>query len=178
MRLFAGLKVPDGARGAIQAASAPLVDALGVRMVPPENWHLTLKFIGDVQDDAVVKRIGDALSSVEFSPFEVLLMGAGAFPNPHSPNAIWIGGKSPGCVDLVTKISEALSFLKLPHERFSIHVTVARAPKRIADIEDFLVKNREGTVCSFAADRFQLMKSRLTPVGAVYEVLREYSAQQ
>ena len=96
MRLFVGLKIPLQAHPAIEAASSPLVDALGVRMMPPENWHLTLKFIGDVQDDAVVKRIEDALSSVRFSPFEMLLMGAGAFPNPHSPNAIWIGVKSPG----------------------------------------------------------------------------------
>ena len=81
-------------------------------------------------------------------------------------------------MDFVTRISEALAFLNLPHERFTIHLTVARAPKRIADIEDFLVKNGEGTVCSFTADRFQLMKSKLTPVGAVYEVLREYNAQQ
>lgn len=177
MRLFVGLKVPSSVHPAIEAASSPLVDALGVRMVPPENWHLTLRFIGETQDEAMMRKIEDALSSVRFSPFEILLMGSGAFPSEHSPNAIWIGGKSPGCVDLVTKIAEALSFLALPQERFTIHLTVARAPKRIADIEDFLVKNKEGTVCSFTADKFQLMKSKLTPVGAVYEVLREYKAE-
>src|SRR3989344_5253623 len=178
MRLFVGLRVPVSAHPAIEGASKPLVDALGVRMMPPENWHLTLKFIGEVEDAAMMRKIEEALASVRFSPFEILLMGSGAFPNPHSPNAIWIGGKSPGCVDLVTKIGEALSFLNLPHERFTIHLTVARAPKRIADIEDFLVKNREGTVCSFTADKFQLMKSKLTPVGAVYEVIKEFNAQQ
>ena len=178
MRLFVGLKVPTSAYPAIEEASAPLVDALGVKMLPPDNYHLTLKFIGDVEGDEAVKRIAEALASVKFSPFEILLMGAGAFPDQHRPRAIWIGGKSPGCVDLATKIAEALSFLKLPHEHFTIHLTVARAPKTIADIEDFLVKNKEGTVCSFTADKFQLMKSKLTPVGAIYEVLREYSAQQ
>lgn len=177
MRLFVGLKVPVSAHPAIEEASKPLVDALGVRMMPPENWHLTLRFIGEVEEGKV-KEIEDALSAVRFSPFEILLMGSGAFPSEHSPNAIWIGGKSPGCVDLVTKIAEALAFLKLPHERFTIHLTVARAPKRIADIEDFLNKHKEGTVCSFTADRFQLMKSKLTPVGAVYEVIKEFKAQQ
>jgi len=177
MRLFVALKVPPQTYPAIQQASSPLVDALGVRMMPPENWHLTLKFIGDVEEGKV-KEIEDALSAVRFSPFEILLMGSGAFPSPHSPNAIWIGGRSIGCVDLVTKIAEALSFLNLPQERFTIHLTVARAPKRIADIEDFLNKHREGTVCSFTADRFQLMKSELTPVGAVYEVIKEFNAQE
>ena len=177
MRLFVGLKVPPEAYPAIEKASAPLVDALGVKMLPPDNWHLTLKFIGDAEDERKVKEIGEALASVHFSPFEILLMGAGAFPDPDRPRAIWIGGKSPGCVDLATKIAEALAFLKLPHEHFTIHLTVARAPKSIADIEDFLVMNKDKEVCSFTADRFQLMKSTLTPAGAVYEVLNEFGAE-
>lgn len=178
MRLFVGLRVPSSAYPAIQEASAPLVDALGVKMLPQDNYHLTLKFIGDVEDEKKVKEIENALSSIHFSPFEILFMGSGAFPHPDRPRAIWIGGKSPGCVDLATKIAEALSFLNLPHEKFTIHLTVARAPKSIADIEDFLHKHREGTVCSFTADRFQLMKSKLTPAGATYEVIKEYSASE
>jgi 2'-5' RNA ligase len=178
MRLFACLKVPDGALPAIEEASKPLAGALGVRMLPPENWHITLKFIGEVGSAEQVGRIEEALSCVKFSPFEVLLAGAGAFPDVHRPRAIWIGGKSPGCVDLATKVAEALSFLGLPHERFAIHLTVARAPKTVADIEDFLAQNRERSVCSFVADRFQLMKSRLTPSGAFYEVIKEYHAQR
>lgn len=177
MRLFVGLKVPPETYPTIQKATSPLVDALGVRMLPPENWHLTLKFIGDA-DEGTAKKVEEALASVRFSPFEILLMGAGAFPDRHRPRAIWIGGKSPGCVDLATKIAEALSFLKLPHERFAIHLTVARAPKTIADIEDFLNANKEKEVCSFTADHFQLMRSTLTPMGAQYEVLREYAAQE
>ena len=177
MRLFVGLKVPSIAYPAIEKASAPLVDALGVKTLPPDNWHFTLKFIGDVEDTAIVKRIEQALSSVRFSPFEMLLIGSGAFPDPDRPRAIWIGGKSPGCVDLATKVAEALSFLALPHEHFTMHLTVARAPKSIADIEDFLVLNKGNEICSFTADRFQLIKSKLTPVGAIYEVIKEYNAE-
>ncbi|MCX6772765.1 MAG: RNA 2',3'-cyclic phosphodiesterase, partial [Candidatus Micrarchaeota archaeon] len=124
MRLFVGLQLPSATYSAIEKASAPLVDALGVKMLPPDNWHLTLKFIGDVEDAAIVKRIEEALSQVRFSPFEILLMDAGAFPDADRPRAIWIGGKSPGCVDLATKIVEALTFLKLPHEHFTMHMTV------------------------------------------------------
>jgi len=178
MRLFVGLQLPSATYPAIEKASAPLVDALGVKMLPQDNWHLTLKFIGDVEDEKRVKEIADALDFVKFSPFEILLIGSGAFPDPDRPRAIWIGGKSIGCVDLATKIAEALSFLKLPHEHFTMHLTVARAPKSIADIEDFLVMNKNKEVCSFTADRFQLMKSKLTPVGAIYEVLKEYEAQE
>jgi len=176
MRLFVGLRVPSETYPAISLASVPLVDALGVKTLPPDNWHLTLKFIGDV-DENKAREIEAALDKVKFSPFEILLMGAGAFPDPDRPRAIWIGGRSPGCVDLATKVAEALWFLHLPHEDFTMHLTVARAPKTIADIEDFLVQNKDKEICSFIADRFQLMSSKLTPAGAIYEVIKEYNAE-
>ena len=161
----------------VQEASAPLVDALGVKMVEKENLHLTLKFIGDA-DEGTAKRIGDALASVKFAKFDILLSGAGAFPNEHFPRAIWIGGKSDGAGKLAAQIEAALSFLPLKKEKFAVHLTVARAPKSVGDIEDFLVKNKGKEICSFTADRFQLIKSRLTPVGPIYEVIKEYPAQQ
>ena len=161
----------------VQEASAPLVDALGVKMVEKENLHLTLKFIGDA-DEGTAQRIVDSLSTIKFSPFGVSLSGAGAFPNEHFPRAIWIGGKSDGAGKLAAQIEAALSFLPLKKEKFAVHLTVARAPKSVGDIEDFLVKNKGKEICSFTADRFQLIKSRLTPVGPIYEVIKEYPAQQ
>ncbi len=177
MRLFVGLPVPPEAYPAVEQASAPLVDALGVKMLPPENWHITLRYIGEA-DKGMAQKIAEALASVRFSPFEVLLMGAGAFPSEQVPRAIWIGCKSMGCVDLATKIEEALAFLKLPQSHFSIHLTVARAPKSIADIEDFINKHKQGEVCAFTARKFQLIKSTLTPIGAIYETLREFEAER
>ena len=174
MRLFAGIMLPPEALPAVQKASEPLDGALGVKMVGQENLHLTLKFLGDVED-AQAARVAGALSQVRFSPFPVSLSGAGAFPNRHFPRAIWIGGKSEGAEKLAAGVEEALSFLNLKKEKFAVHLTVARAPKSVADIEDFLQKT--GEVCSFPASSFVLVRSKLTPAGPVYEAIKEYFAE-
>jgi 2'-5' RNA ligase len=173
MRLFAGVPLPKEALAAVQGASLPLKDALGVRMVAPENLHITLCFIGNVED-AKLARVADALCAVRFSPFSISLSGAGAFPNRHFPRAIWIGGKSEGAEKLAASVCGALPFLPLKREKFSAHLTVARS-NSAGDIEDFLQKT--GEVCSFYVRSFVLVRSKLTPVGPVYEVIKEFPAQ-
>ena len=172
MRLFAAIRLPADALPAVLEAAKPLQNALGARALPAESLHLTLKFIGEA-DAAKAKEIETALSAIRFPPFSVSLSGAGAFPSERVPRAIWIGGKSEGAEKLAAKVGEALSFLKLPEEKFAVHLTVARS-KGIADLEDFL---KTGEVCSFDVHSFSLMKSTLTPAGACYEVLREFPAE-
>ncbi len=175
MRLFAGIRLPPEALPPVLTASEELHNRLGVRMAEPENLHLTLKFLGDV-DEGTARLVESALSSVRFSPFQVSLSGAGAFPNRHFPRAIWIGGKSEGAERLAASVEGALSFLRLRKEKFAVHLTVARAPKSAADIEDFLQKT--GDVCSFGVNSFCLVKSRLLPSGPVHEVIKEYFAER
>jgi 2'-5' RNA ligase len=173
MRLFAAIVPPKECLPKIAEAAKPLEGVLGARMLPAGNWHLTLKFIGEVGSKEA-ERVEKALSAVRFPPFPVALSGAGAFPSEKVPRAIWVGGKSDGAKNLASEIEDALSFLGLAHEPFSVHLTVARS-KGVADIGEFLGKT--GDVCSFEAKSFCLMKSTLTPAGAAYEVLREYFAE-
>ncbi len=172
MRLFAAIRLPQEILPSVAKAAMPLDGALGARVLPQGSWHITLKFMGDMPD-AKIDEIASALSSIKFAPFEVSLFGAGAFPSKGIPRAIWIGGESQGAGELAMKIESALSFLSLPKEHFTLHLTVARS-KGVADIEDFLKTNDVGR---FEARSFALMKSSLTPAGATYEVLREYSAE-
>jgi 2'-5' RNA ligase len=148
---------------------------MGVKVLPPDNYHITLKFLGDVPD-AMVKETGDALAAVEFAPFQVELSGAGAYPNIDYPRAIYVAGESEGASALAGKVEAALARFNFPRENreFSVHLTVARA-KTVGDIREFL--ERTGKVCSWEARSFVLMKSALLPQGASYEVLREYQAQ-
>jgi len=172
MRVFTAINAPAGAREAIGKAASCLDGALGARMVSKENYHFTLKFVGEA-DAAGVRRIEEALAEVKFSPFVVKLRGAGAYPSAQVPRAIWIGGESQGAAELASKAGRALSFLNLPEEKFSLHLTVARS-KGVADIEEFL---KISDVCSFEASSFSLMKSTLGAQGAIYEVLREFPAE-
>ena len=174
MRLFVAIPVPASIHPAISRAAEPLRDCMGVRTLPPGNYHMTLRFIGDV-DEEKAKQIGEALASVRFSPFTVRLSGAGAYPNVHFSRAIYIGGESKGAEALAAKVEEALLPFGFQEEKFSVHLTVARS-RGAGDIDDFLKKT--GEVGSFEASSFALMKSTLLPGGAAYDVLREYPAQQ
>ncbi|MEM4633644.1 MAG: RNA 2',3'-cyclic phosphodiesterase [Candidatus Anstonellaceae archaeon] len=171
MRLFVAVLVPEEARLPVANAASCLQNALGARMVDPKNYHFTLKFIGDASLEQKNK-IEEALAGIRFAPFEVKLMGAGAFPSIRVPRAIWIGGESEGAETLAHRVDEALAFLGLEREKFTLHLTVARS-KGIADIEEFL---KIGEVCSFKVNSFCLMKSTLAAHGAIYEVLREFPA--
>jgi 2'-5' RNA ligase len=174
MRLFAAIPVPPELHASISKAAEPLRDCLGVKLLPPDNWHLTLRFIGDASEKEA-NDFAQALSSVKFSPFLVRLAGAGAYPNIHFPRAVYIGGESAGAENLASEIEKALQPFGLRNDKFSVHVTVARS-KGAGDIHDFLQKTRE--VGQFEARSFVLMKSHLLPMGASYEVLREYPAEQ
>ncbi len=174
MRLFAAIQVPVECRPAVQKAALPLDGAMGARLLEPENWHLTLKFIGEA-DEAGAKKISEALAGIKFAPFAVKLFGAGAYPSESVPRAIWIGGESQGAARLAKKVEEALAFLGGKPEEFSVHLTVARS-KGVADVEEFVQKT--GEVCAFEAKSFCLMRSTLGAQGAIYEVLREYQANE
>jgi len=173
LRLFVAIPVPSALHPAVSRAAGPLRDCLGVRLILPGSYHLTLRFIGDT-DEEKARRIGEALSAVAFTPFSVRLFGAGAYPDVHFPRAIFIGGKSKGAEALSAEIGKALLPFSLPKEKFSVHLTVARS-KGAGDIDLFLKET--GEVGQFEARFFVLMKSILLPQGASYEVLREYPAQ-
>jgi len=173
MRIFAAIRVPPALHHSISQSAQHLHGSMGVRVLTPDNWHLTLRFIGDA-DEEKTKQISDALAQIRFSPFSVHLFGAGAYPNVRFPRAIYIGGESEGAKQLADGIERALLPFNLQPEKFSVHMTVARS-KGAGDIDDFLKKT--GEIGSFEAKSFVLMESRLLPQGAAYEVLKEYSAQ-
>jgi len=174
MRIFIAIPVPDSIRPALSQAAKPLHECMGVRPLPPSDWHITLRFIGDA-DEQKAKEIVEALSQVRFAPFSVHLFGAGAYPNTHFPRAIFVGGESAGAVALAAEIEKALAPFGLQREKFSVHITVARS-KGAGDIDAFLKGTAE--VGNFEVRSFALMKSRLLPQGAVYEVMKEFPAQE
>ena len=174
MRLFIAILLPPVLQPAVSAAASHLHERMGVRLLPAENYHLTLRFIGDA-DETAAKKMGDALASVRFAPFTVRLRGAGAYPSVHFPRAIFISGESEGAKMLADSIEVALSPFNLKKEKFSVHLTIARS-KGAGDIGEFLQKT--GEVGSFEVKSVALMKSVLLPQGAAYEVLREYRAEE
>jgi len=173
MRLFIAIKIPKTALPGIARAST-LLEGSGARILPAENLHITLKFIGEVSEGKVAG-IETALSAICFSPFNVTLSGAGAFPTEKFPRAIWLGGKSEGAEELAAKVESAISFHGLKDEKFALHLTVARS-NGDAKIGEF-VRNTKN-VGSFEVRSFFLMKSFLSKSGAAYAVVKEFTAKE
>jgi 2'-5' RNA ligase len=150
-----------------------------IRWVRPENIHLTLKFLGTIEE-SMVRKITDILqkSSGDYSTFTLTLSGAGAFPNARSPRVVWVGTEGNDMlVDLQRTIEEGLAFLGFERERrkFAAHLTLGRfksARGKHAMMET-LETYKERELGSFEVGSISLMKSDLGPAGAKYTRIAE-----
>src|SRR5690606_28850714 len=93
MRLFIALNLPDKARQRLHSALAPLRDGgFPVRWTDPEDYHLTLKFLGEVRSEVipVAERVIERVVR-ETREFPIAFGGIGAFPTIRLPSVVWIG---------------------------------------------------------------------------------------
>jgi len=125
MRLFVALDlpIPLKARLAMLAGGVP-----GARWVPPENYHLTLRFIGETQKHRA-EEIDEALFALRARGFSLTLAGIGLFEKGGRANSLWVGvERNPALDHLQNKIETALQRAGLEPERrrFAPHVTLAR----------------------------------------------------
>jgi len=140
--------------------------------------HVTMRFFGDVDEplrERVERRIVKAVAGL--APFPFRLGCPGAFPSMRAARVLWFGvGEGEGAVrDLARGVEEAIDGLGFKREkRFHAHITVGRTKGRLSERfrERFLSALPEPV--EVRADALHLMKSTLTPQGAIYEVLRSF----
>ena len=163
----------------------PLTDTIGevlnemkradnVRPVPKEQIHLTLKFLGD-QDERKVEKLCSSLKETlnGTEPFDIVVEGAGAFPDMRHPKVVWLGVKDPeSLIGLAEKVDSAVKEMKLKSDdkKFSPHITIGRVNGR-AELDDFFSRHKGIEFCSFCCDHVDVMKSVLTPKGAIHSVV-------
>lgn len=185
MRLFLALEVPDGWRRAAEALSAALAerheDAL--RFVRPELLHLTLRFLGEVEDRDVASlqsRLGEAIAPFEL-PLE--LGGVSTFGSPARTNVVWlgVGGDLDGLRALAATVEVAVVDAGLPGEQRELrpHLTLARVRRQVASAERRAIASlaRELTPPPpepYVASELVLVHSRLGAGGPRYEVLARF----
>ena len=145
-------------------------------LVDSENLHLTLKFLGEI-DDEKIKNVKEKLKEIKFDEFEVRLGKIGVFSSkyPGYIKVLWVELKGRGLFELQKKIDECLEELFESEKRFMAHITLARI-KRVYDKNGFLdyVSKIKLPKIKFNVDKFYLKKSELFETGAVYEDIKEY----
>ncbi len=139
-----------------------------------ENLHLTLKFLGEV-DDKKVSEVKEILKNIKEKSFDCKLDHAGVFNVKGNPKIAWIKLNGKGIFDLQTKIDEVLLSYFKKEERFMSHLTIARI-KYVNDKSGFrkYVENMGVKEISFKIKSFQLIKSELKSSGPVYTIIEEY----
>jgi 2'-5' RNA ligase len=156
---------------------------VSLKLVKPEQIHLTLKFLGNVEEARVPEIVKVMYSAVEgISPFEVTLQGVGAFPSLRNANVIWLGLKNAALLSrIASRLEGSLKKLGFPPEKreFTPHLTLARLKSkwggRVAggEIVSFLEKYSATSFGVVKIDRIRLKKSVLSQKGPTYYTVEE-----
>jgi RNA 2',3'-cyclic 3'-phosphodiesterase len=173
IRLFVAVELPETVRDRLLKLQGGVP---GARWANEDQMHLTLRFIGEV-DDNVANDVDDALSGIRAPRFELELSGVGEFGGKN-PRALWAGVRpNPALLHLQKKVETALQRIGLEPEtrKFSPHVTLARmrsAPRE--KVVEFLSHYALFLSGPFPVERFVLFSSHQGSGGSVYHPERVY----
>jgi 2'-5' RNA ligase len=182
VRLFIAVEIDDVARRVAEETADALRQRIGARLratwVPPANMHLTVRFIGQVDDDRAATLLDALAPRLGMTPFDVELSGCGVFPPSGAPRAIWIGlvrglTALSAMHDELARRQARLGFT--PESRpFRAHLTLARvkdAPKGSAVIVRDALRAVTPAPVRWRVDRATIFRSHLSPRGPRYEAL-------
>ena len=187
LRLFVALDLPAGGKAALAATMGQLQSVIpaGVRWVNPAGIHLTLKFLGDTEAGLVTPlraALREMAAAGDMRPFPLHLHGLGVFPNRREPRVIYAGvdGDMDSLVKAQQRGEQAIVRLGFPQEKrpFRPHLTLGRvrdvvAPAARRQIGDTIARQAAALSPEYAwtAGEICLIRSHLTPSGAVYTTL-------
>ena len=174
MRLFVALSLPED----VQQRLSVLANGLpGARWVKPENLHLTLRFLGEV-DNLAAADVDDALAKIRSPGFDLSLNGIGHFGEGRKLRALWVGvDAGDELMRLQEKIEQALIRLGLPPEprKFKPHITLARFKSNPgARLQDYLADHNLLRAGPIAIASFELYSSFASADGPIYRVEASY----
>jgi 2'-5' RNA ligase len=155
-----------------------------VKWVNPGSVHLTLKFLGNIklkQSDSIKNELHDI--TTDSKPFSIVTSKTGCFPNLKMARVFWLGldGDIEELLKLQGKIDGALSRIGFPRENrpFAAHLTLARIKEDCSTTDRLEFSELVRDACflrpvSMKVEAVSLMRSQLTPAGAVYTRLAEF----
>ncbi len=173
-RLFVGIEIPASARMKLTTLRT---DYPGARWHPPEALHLTLVFIGHVED-AQARQVAAALADLHGAALTLELAGVGHFGTVHKPTVLWAGVKASALLaQLQQRVEQQLLPLGLIRDErpYRPHVTLARVKEGGEALQDFLQRYRDFRLPPFEVQEFCLYVSHGGPSGVRYEVIERFS---
>ena len=185
IRAFIAIDVPEAVRTAIGEAQARLKRGhYGVKISwsKVDNLHLTLQFLGYVEEPAVAK-ISEALQQVagQFASFGMAVRGAGAFPSGNRPRVLWVGcedaeGKLRSLAKAVQAAMQPLGFAP-EHREFSAHLTLGRIKIQRPDaaLTRALDSLKDSDFGAMRVEAIHLFESQLHPDGSIYTKLSSHA---
>lgn len=166
-RLFTALEIPRNAAMSLSLLRGGLP---GARWIDVENYHITLRFIGDV-DGRTADEIVNRLDRIDREEFQINLSGIGSFGS-KKPHSVWAGvSPSPDLNALQAEIERICQRIGLPPDprKFMPHVTLARLRSaRVEDVVHYLSGRGNFHTLPFMVGRFVLMSSKESVGGGPY----------
>ena len=172
-RLFVALRPPEPVSEALLDMQEGIP---GARWQDADNFHLTLRFIGEV-DRHTAADVETALDAIRFAPFTLAVSGVGHFEGNRRAKAIWARiTPSDALDDLQWRVEMACRRAGLPAEtrKFIPHITLARLNSGSGPVGDWLHANGTISLGPWEVRDFALFESDLTPNGAIYSELTKF----
>ncbi len=186
MRTFIAIELPQNIKTYLSRIQEQLkASGADIKWVEPKNIHLTLKFLGEIDQnklDKVIKILEDIAK--EKNSFHMRIVSVGAFPRINSPRVIWVGidkGDNEA-KEIAKELEEKIAKIGIPKENrpFSSHITIGRTRsslnlKNLVEGLNILASGSLKEDLEFGVTKITLYKSTLTPKGPIYEILKEVS---
>lgn len=175
MRFFIAIPIPEDIKKQLIGIQRPVK---GVRWVPEEQLHLTLKFVGNLGEVSALQ-LKKVLCEIRFAPFDIAVESTGFFPERGSPRVFWAGvTHRDGLFNLQGTVNEIA--LKIGAEKdpfkYKPHITLARIKKKSVNRDQLKPSDTDFQSRLFTVDRFILFQSLLRPEGVEHTEIAVYRA--
>ena len=177
IRAFIAFPVPAETRAAFASIQSELkASGADVKWDAPEKFHVTMKFLGDVEEPELNLLRRDLIESLgKLSGFELLYSGVGGFPDTDHPRVVWIGAeKNETILQVHREIERAAEVHGFPREdrSFHVHITLGRV-KGSRNLDRLTARLKSVTFKPLLVHcaEVHIIRSELKPSGSVYTLL-------
>ncbi len=180
MRFFVGMFTTRKLEDHLIRLKDELDGAVLGKWVEPQNLHITLQFIGEVEEQKRVNLLYNLEEiSNKFTPFSVAYTGIGAFPNTSKPRILWVGiSKGANVLKALSNNiikANAKSGIQPDTKPFYPHVSMCRINEITSNrIYPFMRKYKDAFFLEEVITKIALVKSSLTSVGPIYTIVEEF----